>query len=99
MKIESINIDLESIKDEKERNKKDRMWFIEFWAKYIKTHSDKDWSKQQNNLINSQIESARWFYKNLAKTEEGREKMKMLIKHINSRENPKVVQLIINLSE
>ena len=40
-------------------NDADRMWFVEYWARYIKTHSDKDWSRQQNVIINSQIQSAR----------------------------------------
>ena len=37
-------------------NKEDRINFIEFWVNYIKTHSDKDWSEQQNILIDSVIE-------------------------------------------
>lgn len=36
-------------------NKEDRLNFIEFWANYIRTHSDEEWSKQQNVLINSMI--------------------------------------------
>ncbi len=40
-------------------NEEDRLNFIKFWAKYIRTHSDKEWSKQQNILINSQIQSTR----------------------------------------
>ena len=36
-------------------NKEDRMNFIKFWAKYIKEHSDEEWSEQQNILIDSQI--------------------------------------------
>lgn len=36
-------------------NQEDRLNFIKFWANYIKTHSDKDWSSQQNIIINSQI--------------------------------------------
>jgi hypothetical protein len=36
-------------------NKEDRINFIKFWANYVKTHSDKDWSRQQNIIINSQI--------------------------------------------
>lgn len=40
-------------------NKEDRLNFIEFWANYIRTHSDEEWSKQQNLLINSQIKDAR----------------------------------------
>lgn len=39
-------------------NNEDRMKFVEFWAEYVRTHEDKDWSKQQNVLINSQIKSA-----------------------------------------
>lgn len=37
-------------------NKEDRVNFIKFWANYIKTHSDEDWSEQQNIVIDSQIE-------------------------------------------
>ena len=36
-------------------NEEDRMNFIEFWAEYIRTHSDEDWSKQQKVLIDSQF--------------------------------------------
>ncbi len=36
-------------------NKEDRENFIKYWANYIKTHSDKEWSKQQKVLIDSQI--------------------------------------------
>jgi len=40
-------------------NKEDRMNFIKFWANYIKTHKDKEWSKQQKILIDSQINNAK----------------------------------------
>jgi hypothetical protein len=33
----------------------DKLNFIKFWTKYMKTHSDKDWSEKQNVLINSII--------------------------------------------
>lgn len=36
-------------------NKEDRTNFVKFWANYIKTHPDKDWSKQQKILIDSQF--------------------------------------------
>jgi len=36
-------------------NKKERISFIKFWVNYMKTHSDKEWSNQQNIIINSQI--------------------------------------------
>lgn len=40
-------------------NNEDRMWFVEYWADYVKTHPDKVWSKQQKMLIDSQIKNAR----------------------------------------
>jgi len=36
-------------------NQEDRLNFIKFWANYIRTHSDEDWSEQQNIVINSQF--------------------------------------------
>lgn len=40
-------------------NKKQRNEFVKYWANYVKTHPDKEWSKQQNVLINSMLRSAR----------------------------------------
>lgn len=40
-------------------NREERMNFVEYWADYVRTHPDKDWSKQQNILINSMMKSAR----------------------------------------
>ena len=34
-------------------NQKDRLLFVDKWAEYVRTHSDKEWSKQQNVIINS----------------------------------------------
>jgi len=39
-------------------NREDRINFVKFWANYVRTHSDKEWSRQQNVLIDSQIEHA-----------------------------------------
>ena len=39
-------------------NQEDRMNFVKYWADYVKTHSDKEWSEQQNIIINSQLQSA-----------------------------------------
>ncbi|MCX6750674.1 MAG: hypothetical protein NTZ83_04410 [Candidatus Pacearchaeota archaeon] len=36
-------------------NKEDRMNFIKYWANYIKTHPDREWSSQQKELIDAQI--------------------------------------------
>ena len=41
----------------------DRKKFIEFWAKYVREHSDKEWSRQQKILIDSQIKTVREFYR------------------------------------
>jgi hypothetical protein len=38
-----------------DRNKEDRMEFISLWANYVRTHPDKDWSRQQKILIDSQM--------------------------------------------
>ncbi len=36
-------------------NQEDRINFVKFWANYIKTHSDKEWSEQQNIVIDGQF--------------------------------------------
>lgn len=40
------------------KNQNERIRFVDKWAEYVKTHSDKDWSKQQNVIINSALKSA-----------------------------------------
>lgn len=55
MKGEKVLMTKEEIKESAEQNKKDRLWFVDFWANYVKTHSDEEWSRQQNVLINSFI--------------------------------------------
>ena len=39
-------------------NEEDRENFIKFWIAQIKSLSDEEWSKQQNILINSQLQTA-----------------------------------------
>lgn len=41
-----------------EENKKERKNFVHKWAEYVRNHSDKDWSRQQNIIINSSLKSA-----------------------------------------
>jgi len=36
--------------------KEDREWFIKYWAEYVRTHSDKDWSEQQDIILNAAFE-------------------------------------------
>lgn len=50
-----MKLDLKKLNEEKERNFKERLDFVRFWAEYVKTHSDEEWSEQQNMLIDSQI--------------------------------------------
>jgi hypothetical protein len=39
-------------------NQKERFRFIDQWAEYVRTHSDQDWSRQQNVIINSCLRTA-----------------------------------------
>ena len=34
------------------------MRFVDKWSEYVKTHNDKEWSKQQNIIINSNLKSS-----------------------------------------
>jgi len=54
MKASEVKVDLNKLKKFKAQNAKERLEFIDFWAKYIKEHSDEEWSEQQNMLIDSQ---------------------------------------------
>jgi len=40
-------------------NQQQREWFVNYWVNYMKTHSDEEWSRQQNVLINSMLKSAK----------------------------------------
>lgn len=55
MKESELKVNWNELEKEKENNFKERLRFIDFWANYIKTHSDEIWSAQQNVVINSQI--------------------------------------------
>jgi len=50
-----MKINTKEIEKEIERNFKERLEFIKLWVEYIKTHEDKEWSEQQNIVINSQL--------------------------------------------
>lgn len=39
-------------------NQKERFLFIDKWAAYVRTHNDRDWSHQQNIIINSCLRNA-----------------------------------------
>ncbi len=41
-----------------EKEKKERLAFVRFWAEYVKKNPNRIWSKQQAVLINSQLRGA-----------------------------------------
>ena len=52
------------------RDIEERLAFVRFWANYVKTHSNEEWSRQQTMLINSILKSANKdpeFYKKVKK--------------------------------
>lgn len=51
---------------------------IERWADFVKTHPREEWIKHIKPFIDSQIIKANEFFKQLSKTEEGKNKIKML---------------------
>lgn len=40
-------------------NTEDRMNLVRYWAEYVRTHDDQDWSKQQKILIDGQLDHAK----------------------------------------
>ncbi|MCJ7816654.1 MAG: hypothetical protein MUP55_02240 [Candidatus Aenigmarchaeota archaeon] len=44
---------------DRKKNREERLRFIDFWADYVRTHPDRDWSMQQKILIDSMIKSSR----------------------------------------
>lgn len=44
-----------------ERNRAQRLEQIREWAAYVRTHPDEDWGEQVNTLVDSQLQSARYF--------------------------------------
>lgn len=42
---------------DKARNRKERMEFVKTWAEYVRTHSDRDWSRQQKAVVDSQLKN------------------------------------------
>jgi hypothetical protein len=36
---------------------RERIKFVDLWADYVRTHSDKEWSRQQKVIVDSQLRS------------------------------------------
>lgn len=47
-----------AFEDDQRRNMEQRRAMIKRWAKYVRTHDDREWSRQQPRLIDSQLQSA-----------------------------------------
>lgn len=41
------------------QNDRENMKFVKLWAEYVRTHDDREWSKQQNVIINSSIQAGK----------------------------------------
>lgn len=48
----------EEFEESQRRNTAQRRAMIKQWAEYVRTHDDVEWSRQQNTLINSQLQTA-----------------------------------------
>ncbi len=48
----------QEFEDKKRQNTEKRRAMIKRWAEYVRTHDDREWSRQQNRLIDSQLQSA-----------------------------------------
>jgi hypothetical protein len=53
---------------------------VERWANFVKTHPREEWMKHLKPFIDGQIKKANDFFKELLKTKEGREKIRLIKK-------------------
>jgi hypothetical protein len=64
METNELKIDFEKLKEQKKKNFQERIWFIKYWAKYIRENPDEKWSEGHTILINSQFQDAKIFLNN-----------------------------------
>lgn len=38
-----------------QKNREERMKFVELWAEYVRNNPDEDWSRQQKVVVDSQL--------------------------------------------
>jgi len=53
---------------------------IERWAKYVKEHPN-EWKKHMKLFLDAQVTKANNFYKRLAETEEGKNKIRYILNY------------------
>jgi hypothetical protein len=51
----------DSFAEKHARNRAERRREIREWAAYVRTHPDEDWGEQVNRVVDSQLQSARFF--------------------------------------
>ena len=56
--LKTTMLNLEEFERSQRQNVEERRAFIKRWAEYVRTHNDKEWSRQQNKLIDSQLQTA-----------------------------------------
>ncbi|MGC9310498.1 MAG: hypothetical protein ACP5E4_02110, partial [Candidatus Aenigmatarchaeota archaeon] len=64
---------------EAEEREKERLKRVREWAEFVRDHKREEWAPQVNALADSQIIIAERFYRRLAGTKGGKEKVKRLI--------------------
>jgi len=57
---------------------KTHMEFVERWANFVRNNPRRKWKPRLNEIVDSQFEKTWEFYKNLEKTEKGKEILKRL---------------------
>lgn len=53
--------DSDRIEAKQARNRAQRLERIRAWAEYVRTHPDEVWGEQVNTVVDSQLQSARYF--------------------------------------
>jgi len=44
--------------DSMDENNAERLKFVDLWSRYVLEHDDKEWSRQQNVIINSCLKNS-----------------------------------------
>lgn len=50
-----VTVDLEALRGDKQTNFQERLWFISYWVRKLKTLSDTEWTQMQADFINAQF--------------------------------------------
>ena len=42
-------------------NQEARLHFVDYWAQFVRTHSDREWGQQHTDFINALMDNARFY--------------------------------------